>query len=266
MTVSYKPGNKCVKLSWTAVENAEKYAVYGYINGSWQKLTEGYDTSYVIENLVPGKEYTVAVLVKIDGIWNADISNAITVTPNKAKPTTPEVTFQPGNGCVKLDWTEVENAEKYAICGFVGGKWKLIEMGYANSYVLKGLKSGTDYKVAVIAKTDGQWNMDFSNAITVTPNEEKPTVYPEITSIDYDAIDHMVTLNWTKVEGATGYAIAVKTAGKWKARAYTDGKTTTLTSPKLKPGMTYEVVICAKVDGKWETENVNSRTFTVTVK
>ena len=263
--ISYEPGNNCVKLTWTEVENAEKYAVCGYVNGKWQKLDEGYDTSYILNGLVSGKNYKVAVIAKMNGIWSTDVSNAIVVTPNKPKPAVPELSYQPGNGRVKLTWTEIEGAEKYAVCGLVSGKWQILDKGYATSYILNDLKSGVDYQVAVIGMFDGQWNMDFSNAITVTPNVVTAPVYPK-ESVQYSPEFHKIKIDWTKVDGATQYGIAVKLAGKWKVQAYTDADTTTFTTPKLKPGSSYEVVICAKVDGKWQTQDIASRAFTVTVK
>ena len=42
--------------------------------------------------------------------------------------------------------------------------------------------------------------------------------------------------------------------------------TTIYTSPKLRPGKTYKMMIGAKVNGKWDLTNVNSRSFTVTIK
>ncbi|WP_155250940.1 hypothetical protein [Ruminococcus albus] len=36
--------------------------------------------------------------------------------------------------------------------------------------------------------------------------------------------------------------------------------------PKLRPGKTYKMMIGAKVNGKWDLTNVNSRSFTVTIK
>ena len=71
-------------------------------------------------------------------------------------------------------------------------------------------------------------------------------------------------MKWNEVKDATQYAIAVKLAGKWKVQITTDK--TYFTSPKLRPGSIGEMVICAKINGKWDTRYLNSRAFKVVVK
>jgi hypothetical protein len=114
----------------------------------------------------------------------------------------------------------------------------------------------------------------LANAVNfkVIDAEEK-TEYPELTEAQFAKVARIkhtdyfqFRLKWTAVEGAEKYGIAVKLAGKWKVDAYTDAKTTTFTSPKLKAGSNYDVAICAKVNGKWETTDFTSRAFTVAVR
>ncbi len=103
---------------------------------------------------------------------------------------------------------------------------------------------------------------------------EDKTEYPELTEAQFakiknkDATYCQFRLKWTEVEGAQQYGIAVNLAGKWKVQAYTDAKTTTFTSPKLKssPNNKYEMAICAKVNGKWEITNFTKRSFTITTR
>lgn len=91
--------------------------------------------------------------------------------------------------------------------------------------------------------------------------------YPVLTSIEYSATYHQFRLNWTPVDGATKYGVAVYLAGKWKVvNQDIPADTTTFTSPKLKAGQTYKMVICAKVNGSWDISKINSRAFNVTVK
>jgi hypothetical protein len=88
--------------------------------------------------------------------------------------------------------------------------------------------------------------------------------YPEVTDIDYSTTYHQFRLSWTHVDGADKYGIAAFIAGKWRVQTYTDS--TTFTSPKLKAGDTYKLLIAARVNGEWDLSNINSRAFTVTVK
>ncbi len=174
----------------------------------------------------------------------------------------PTISYISGDNCVKLTWTSVKNAEKYAVCGYINNKWQKLAEGSDTSYIVKNLKAGTEYKVAVIAMTDGEWNTDFSNAITVSSN----SVYPEVASVEYNEEFHQFRIKWSAVPNAQQYGIAVKLSGKWKIRKIVDAKTTTFTSPKLTPGKTYEMVICAKVNGEWDTSRIANRTFKVTIQ
>lgn len=170
----------------------------------------------------------------------------------------------PGKDSVTLEWAEVEGAEKYGIAGYVDGKWTLIGKTRMNTCVLKGLKAGTDYKVAVIAMFDGKWDMDFSNAITVSPYSEEISEYPVVSEIRYSEEHHQFRLTWNAIEGAEMYGVAAKIGGRWKVMAYTDKPC--YTSPKLRQGSSAEMVVCARIGGIWFTDEMNDRAFTVTVK
>ena len=176
----------------------------------------------------------------------------------------PIVSYDKGDNSVTLNWEAVDGAEEYAVESYINGEWKQVYQTKNTSYVLDGLKVGTEYNVAVIAKFNGEWNSDYSNAIVVTPNEAKQISYPEVTEIAYSEPYHQFRLTWTPVDGADKYGIAAFIAGKWRVQTYTDK--TTFTSPKLKAGDTYKLLIAARVNGEWDLSNINSRAFTVTVK
>ncbi len=178
----------------------------------------------------------------------------------------PEVTSTPDYNSIDLTWTEVEGAEKYAICGFVNDNWQILAKTDGTSYTLENLKAGTEYRIAVIAKIDGKWEQDFSNAITVTPKAPATPAYPEVT-VEYNEQYHQFRLNWTKVPNVQNYGVAVYLAGKWKVQKQDIPATSTsFTSPKLKAGKTYKVLVCAKIDGKWNLSDLSSRVYTVTVR
>ena len=257
--ISYEKGDGCVKLIWTTVKGADKYGIAGYVNGNWKLLDQGFGTSYVLNDLKAGTNYKVAIIAMIDGEWNMDFSNAITVTPNESK--TPEISFEKGDSSVKLTWTEVSGADKYAVVGYVDGEWTKLGEGFGTSYVVKNLKAGTNYKVAVIARIDGKWNEDYSNAVTVTPNaavDPYPTVETRVK-------DNKIGFKWSAVPGAQKYAIAVFQANKWVVKKQLDGSITTWTSPQVANG-TYKVAVVAKINGQWVTAQAPAHAFDVTVK
>ena len=127
------------------------------------------------------------------------------------------------------------------------------------SYTVKNLTAGKDYKVAVIAMFGDEWYDDFSKAIIVSPNSA--VIYPKVSYININSKSHKTKIDWEAVPGAEKYGIAVFINGKWKVQGYTDADTTTITTPKLKTNTEYKLVICAKVNGKWETSKLNERAF-----
>lgn len=73
--VYYKPIAKAastensVKLTWQAVPNAEKYAIYKYADGKAVKLCETEKLSVRINKLIPDTEYQYIVRAYVDGKW-----------------------------------------------------------------------------------------------------------------------------------------------------------------------------------------------------
>ncbi len=252
-----------VTLKWKPIANAEKYGIAGYVNGKWKLLDECCTISYELKNLKPGTKYKVAVVAMFDGKWNLDFSNAVEFIPPIPIP---KITYEKGNGSVKLTWTAVSTAEKYGIFEFEDDYWNRIAQTTDTSYVMTGLASGSEHKIAVVTYSDGNWNTDFSNAVIVSPNAPQPVIYPKVSSIDHSEEFHQFRVKWSAVPNAQQYGIAVKLSGKWKIQKTFDAKTTTFTSPKLTAGKTYEMVICAKINGEWDTSKLSGRIFKVTVK
>jgi hypothetical protein len=168
-------------------------------------------------------------------------------------------TYKPGDNSVALSWDEFEGAEKYAVCGYVSGKWQLIKEVTDTGTIVRGLTAGAEYKMAVIPYVNGEWIKNFNGAVMVAPNP--PADLPELS---VEVKNNKFVLNWTEVEGAEQYGVAVKIAGKWKVQAVVDADVTTFTSPKLNKG-TYEMVVCAKINGKWDIRNIADRAVTGTI-
>ena len=104
------------------------------------------------------------------------------------------------------------------------------------------------------------------NNFNVIDAGDSKTKYPELIKEEYSPRYHKFRLNWTAVEGAEQYGIAVRLAGKWKVQAYVDADTTKYVTPKLTSGQNYQTVICAKVNGKWDTAALGNRTFILSVR
>ncbi len=145
--IKAQPGDKSVKLNWNAVEGAEGYAVYECIDDMWQPVGKTNDTTYVYNGLENGKNYTVSVIAKINGNWQTDFSNAVTVTPI---PPYPVVSYEVSGRQFRLKWTAVSGAEKYGIAVYQSGGWKVKvqtdKTTYTSPKMSKGAKAPTKWQ------------------------------------------------------------------------------------------------------------------------
>ncbi len=91
--------------------------------------------------------------------------------------------------------------------------------------------------------------------------DETANKYPVVTS---EVQGRQFRLKWTSVPNAQKYGLAVYQSGGWRVKAQFAGNVTSYTSPKIKKG-TYKMVVCAKVNGEWDTSSINKRAFTVTI-
>ena len=154
-------GDGCVYLEWTAVEGADRYAVYSYINGTWtfQCYTDAIGIN--IEDLANGIKYGFAVKAYVNGAWTAVTSADMvyaqpagsTVTSDKPVITKAEA----GDGCVYLEWTAVEGADRYAVYSYINGTWTFQCYTDAIGINIENLANGIKYGFAVKAYVNGSW-------------------------------------------------------------------------------------------------------------
>ncbi|MCR5140955.1 MAG: DUF285 domain-containing protein [Ruminococcus sp.] len=165
---SYEIGDRAVKLTWDFLDYAKKYGIAVNENGSWKLLEEGYGRSYVMEDLEVGKSYKIAIVAKIDGVWNtADYSKAVTVRIDPYSALRyPEVTAEVTGTRVTLKWTQIASAENYGVAVYQGGKWVMVSDSLSaetDSYTSTRVGSNI-YKMAVCTKRKGKWDItDIDN-------------------------------------------------------------------------------------------------------
>ena len=164
--LTYKKGNNSVTLSWNKISRAEKYGIAGWVDNKWQLLAQCDDTSYVLGNLNDGQDYRVAVVIKVNGRWETDFSNEITVTPKTAEEKQyPAVIKAVKDNKIGLKWNKVQGAEKYGIAVYQADHWKVLKQvnGSVTTWTSPKVNAG-GYFMVVLAKVNGQWmNADMGN-------------------------------------------------------------------------------------------------------
>lgn len=167
LKLSAKANGTKVVLSWDKVDGATKYAVYQLgSDKKYKAITQNVTkTTYTVSGLEAGKKYTFAFKAYVNGKWSP-LSEKASVTINKSSAFTVKTSVSKNS--VKLTWSKVDGATKYAVYQYIDGKYKSVASKVtATSYTVKGLDSKKTYKFRVRAYVDGKWvNSDAVSAKT----------------------------------------------------------------------------------------------------
>ena len=238
------PGNGQVTLTWDAVENAEDYVVYSYVDGGYHKLGYSDVNSFTATGLTNGKKYGFIVRSYANGTWCGwQPSDAIFATPVNTKPQ--NVHAVPGNGQVTLTWDAVENAEDYVVYSYVDGGYNKLGYSKTNSFTATGLTNGKKYGFIVKAWVNGGWNA-WSNDDAVYAT---PVGGTDVRNVKAVPGNGQVALTWDKVSGATNYVIYSYADGKYTKQGYSD--TTSFTVTGLTNGKEYGFIVRSYANGTW---------------
>ncbi|MBQ4068565.1 MAG: fibronectin type III domain-containing protein [Lachnospiraceae bacterium] len=169
------------------------------------KLTEGKDYTVSYKNNI--KIGTARVTVTGKGNYTGTLKENFTIQPKKVTGLK-----QSGNATnsITLKWNKVAGAKGYIIYleNTKTGKQKSVGESTANSFTVKNLKAGTNYKYAVrayglvgkvrvhgaVSATKTMMTKTAATKVTVTGNSKKKAV-----------------ITWNKVTGAEGYEVYMST-------------------------------------------------------
>ena len=238
------PGNGQVTLTWDAVENAEDYVVYSYVDGGYHKLGYSDVNSFTATGLTNGKKYGFIVKAWVKGGWNAwSNDDAVYATPVGGTDVR-NVKAVPGNGQVALTWDKVSGATNYVIYSYADGKYT--KQGYSDttSFTVTGLTNGKEYGFIVRSYANGTWcGWQPSDAIFATPVNAKPQ------NVQAMAGDKEVHLIWDDVDGAEEYVIYSYVDGNYAKLGYSEYSG--YTAEGLTNGRKYGFIVKAWVNGRW---------------
>ncbi|MDO4429147.1 MAG: L,D-transpeptidase family protein, partial [Atopobiaceae bacterium] len=245
--VSADAGDGEVSLSWAAVPGAERYAVAYRDGAGYRTLTYGCEgTSYVASGLSNGREYEFLVQAHCMGRWSA-FTEADLVAATPWDPSSPVVRVaSTGDGTVTLEWDGVDGAERYAVAERVGGRY--VTFSYdceGTSYTASDLANGYEHSFLVQAYVGGRWSSYGSGSlVTATPHG---TVSPKAAA---KAGYRSATISWSRVPGATRYAVAIRTSSGFKTYTY-NCTSTSYTISGLQGSTKYQVLVQAYCMGRW---------------
>ena len=238
-----------IKLSWSPVPNATKYAIALCNNdGTFNTYTlDCTDTAFGIDNLVNGSTYSFLVQAYVNGHWSTFTSDDfLTCKLVPAPEATAEAT---GDGEVTVSWKAVAGAERYAVAERLpGGSYRtytLDEKG--TSYKVADLANGVAHRFLVQARVNGSWSSTADGYLcSAAPSG---TVRPKVSA---KAGDRSGELSWGHVPGATRYAVAVRQGSGYKTYTLDCGKES-YTVTGLSNGRSYSFLVQAWNGSSWSS-------------
>ncbi len=147
-----------VKLTWNKVSGAQGYIIYKYDNSkkTWVRVAKTKTTAntYTVSKLASGTSYKFAVKAyKTVNGKEITSSSFPTVTAITKLPTVVNGTTTVGKNSVKLTWKKTTGATGYIVYKYDNSKktWVRVAKTGSLNYLVKNLKSNTNYKFAVKA-------------------------------------------------------------------------------------------------------------------
>lgn len=202
----------CLRVSWSSVEDAAKYAVYRKDgkNTSWK--FSGYSVGTVFEDcsVTNGNEYTYSVRAIGNNGGLSAFSGGVKTTALKA----PLLVLQCTSNSIKVSWSAIAGATEYRLYRKAEGakNWTgiyTIKSGKTTSFTDKNVVDGKKYTYTVRAvKGDilGSYSTEGYSIRFYAP----PTVYAKLSPKG-------IAVTWSKSPAGTGYELErmTESGGKW---------------------------------------------------
>lgn len=234
--------NNSIKVMWNENPQADGYYLYRQKDsGSWVRyadLNKSNNTTFVDKDVETGSTYSYRIRAFKGGVVSsydvAGIKQLYLGTPkmNSAVNDSTGITFT---------WDSLKGSTEYRIYRRGAGEkyWTYLETVKGNSYTDENVKSGAYYRYTV-RSASGKVFGGFDAEGKVL----RCIATPELLSVV--SAGKKVSLNWSRVEGATGYYVYHKLAGaKYWTRIATVTNGTTYVDADVKLNSTYQYTVKA---------------------
>ena len=238
---------RTVKLSWSAVENADCYNIYLLEGEKHVLLNTVTGTSCKIEELVPGTEHTFYIRAYIR-LTNSTVKGSMTSVGAVTKPVKVEKVTISSVGATyhTLNWEEAEGANYYHIYQYSSKEKAYVVVAKTKdlSYKFEGLTAGKTYGYKVrsvytkVSKDDVLGDVSAVFKFTTKPDKTTELKSSSVTANSFK-------LTWKKVSGATYYQVAIYDKAKGDYVTYGTSETNSITVKDLSKATTYKVKVRA---------------------
>ncbi len=195
-----------IKISWNAVDGAEKYYIYRSTSKSsgYTYITSTTKTSLTNTSAVAGTTYYYKVkAVSINGD-KSEYSNVASRTCDLGRPVV-TLSSVASSGKIKLSWEAIDGANKYYIYRRTGssGEYKYLASTTKTSFINTSAVAGTTYYYKVKAiHSNTNANSANSSAKSRTCDLARPVI-----STSNVASSGKIKISWDTIDGASKYYI-----------------------------------------------------------
>ena len=205
------------------------------LNGKALTYGTDYTLKWSEENSFYPGNYTVTV--KLLAPYEGERTISYQVVP----AATDKITATTKTDSITLNWTKADKATGYRVYQYNPStkKWKKIASVKTNTYTVKKLKAGTDYKFRIKSYTKfSNGDVIFSTKYKTFETATKPLT-PTVKLSSTKA--GTATITWTNVSGESGYQVYYSTSKNGTYKKVNSYKADTLkaTKSKLTRGKTY---------------------------
>ena len=221
---------RAVRVEWSAIEDASRYAVTYRSSNAKTATTEYIDatqTNYIIR-CEPGSKFTITVAALGDNYETKDSAptKPVTVaTPALAKLPTPVIlSTQASDSAITVNWKRVAGAYDYLVTyKRVGSKETLTATApthvglYKCAQTITQLVQGAKYVISIVAIPDPYFYLDSAPAtVTVATSKAPKALAPTVKMVATNSLDLSnitVELEWTPVNNAREYEVVFGRTG-----------------------------------------------------
>ena len=193
------------KISWNAVNGADKYWVYRSVDGeTFDYYARTDKPSFTDGSTSIGMTYYYAVkAVAVLGGWNVS-SGRSTAQSIQCRPAAPSVSIYRASGKPQLKWNAVSGAAKYWVYRSTDGvNFKYYDSTAKTSYTNTGALLGTKYhyRVKAVAVVNGK------NVASADSGTKSLFTTPAAPGVSIYRVNGKPRLKWSAVTGAAKYWI-----------------------------------------------------------
>ena len=248
ISISNVASSGAIKLSWKAVEGADRYEIQRSVGNddNYVAYKTTTSTSFTNTATTAGKTYYYRVRAIYDGKSSANSAWGYEYqTCDLARPEV-SISNVASSGKIKLSWKAVEGADRYEIQRSVGNddNYVAYKTTTSTSFTNTATTAGTTYYYRVRAIYDGKssansaWGSEYQTCDLAAP----------VITVSGTKNPGKIVVSWSKVSGADRYYIYRATSKTGTYSKYSSTTSTTWTNNDVVKGKTYYYKVKAIYD------------------